>query len=118
MREPDEMGWYAELGTDGEPRAVHGVKKLMPDDALEITEAQAREISAALRARAPQITSEAARETGSVDLQPLQDQITRIAQVVSGHAVSLDQHQEKIEAVSLAAATFMEGQKNLAGGGE
>lgn len=97
MREPDEMGWYAELGADGEPRAVHGVKKLMPDDALEITEAQAREISAALRARAPRITSEATRETVSVDLQPLQAQIDAIARSV---------------------ATFMEGQKNLAGGGE
>ena len=97
MREPEEMGWYAELGSDGEPRAVHGVKKLMPDDALEITEAQAREISAALRARAPRITSEATRETVSVDLQPLQAQIDAIARSV---------------------ATFMEGQKNLAGGGE
>lgn len=97
MREPDEMGWYAELGTDGEPRAVHGVKKRMPENALEITEPQAREISAALRARAPQINQEAARETVSVDLQPLQAQIDAIARSV---------------------ATFMEGQKNLAGGGE
>lgn len=54
MREPDEMGWYAELGADGEPRAVNGVKKLMPEDAVEITEDQAKAISASVRARAQQ----------------------------------------------------------------
>lgn len=123
MREPEDMGWYVETGKDGEPRAVHGIKRLMPEGAKEISEAEAKQISAGLRARAPESAADVSQPGAPVDLQPLQDQITRIAQVVKGHAESLDehkssidQHKSKIEDVSRSVKSFMEGQKNLAGG--
>lgn len=49
MRQPEEMSWYSVEGGDGLPRACHGIKRLMPEGSKEITEAQANEISTAVR---------------------------------------------------------------------
>lgn len=56
MREPEIMGWYEVAGDDGFPRACHGIKRLMPEDAVEITGDQAKALSASVRAREPQAT--------------------------------------------------------------
>ncbi|HVX35428.1 MAG TPA: hypothetical protein VHC71_04325 [Hyphomicrobium sp.] len=97
MRKEEDMAWYQVDGEDGNPRACHGIKRLMPEGSKEITEAQANEISTAVRSREPKPTAAVATASaGGVDLQPLQDQITRIAQSVSALA---------------------QGQKSLVGGG-
>ena len=118
MREPEDMGWFAELGTDGEPRAVHGIKRLMPEDAVEISEAQARELSAAVRARQAQQPSNLPNAAPSADLQPIYDQLRAHAQIIQGHAQTLDKHEVTVSAVSQSVANFMQGQKDLAGGKE
>jgi hypothetical protein len=116
MRQPEEMAWFEVEGEDGLPRACHGIKRLMPEGSKEITEAQAKEISAAVRSRESKPTSVVNAAAAGVDLQPIQDQITRIAQVVTGHAASLDQQQGKIEAVSNSVNSLIRDQKSLAGG--
>jgi hypothetical protein len=103
MRAPEEMGFYAELGADGELRAVHGVKHLMPADAVAISEDQAKEISAAVRAKAPQTVTTAtgaflAPPAPAVDLKPILDQLAAHAALIQSHAATLDQHEGTITA--------------------
>lgn len=117
MRTPEEMAWYEVEGDDGFPRACHGVKRLMPEGSKEISQAQADEISAAVRAREPRVMSAAAESGVNVDLQPLQDQIDALAQALVGHARTLDQHEAEVKAVSQSVAEYLVGQKNLDGGG-
>ncbi|CAA2139611.1 hypothetical protein [Hyphomicrobium sp. ghe19] len=108
MREPEEMGWYAELGEDGEPRAVHGIKHLMPEGSVEITEAQAREISAQVRAREvkeiKQLATGPIPEHEPVDLQPVLDDIARVKEQILEHADLHDKHEK----------TFVEIKRNTA----
>lgn len=113
MREPRALAYYAIQGEDGFPRAMHAYVGLQPPDAVEITEAQAAEISAAVRAREPRFASEAG---ASVNLQPLQDQIDALAQAVIGHAKTLDQHDAEVKAVNLSVTEYLKGQKDIGGG--
>lgn len=107
MREPEEMGWFAELGPDDEPRAVHGIKRLMPEGSVEITEEQAREISAEVRAREPQVEgAQPAAQVSAppVDLQPVLDDIARVKAQILEHADLHDKHEK----------TFFEIKRNTA----
>lgn len=112
MREPEEMGWYAELGSDGELRAVHGVKRLMPEGCKEISFDEAQRISGEVRAREPKPLTAMTPSGVPVDLKPLQDQIDAIAQAVIGHAKTLDKHSEKIEDTLTSVADYMQGVKS------
>lgn len=101
MREPEEMGWYAVLADDGEPRAVHGVKRLMPEDSVEITEAEARQISATVRANEPKSVAGQLPQPGptfAVDLQPILEKLEAQAKLIAEHAELHDQHIEQLTA--------------------
>lgn len=118
MRQPEDMGWYSELGADGEPRAVHGIKRLMPEGSKEITAEQAAQISKDVRARAPQHVSApltASAPAPTVDLKPIQDQITALATVVQGHAAALDTQAQEVKAVKASTDHFMAGLSSLTG---
>lgn len=80
MRQPDEMAWYEIEGEDGQPRACHGVKRLMPEGSKEIDEAQAKQISADVRAREPKSAQAAIASAAAagVDLRPIQDQLNAL----------------------------------------
>lgn len=113
MREPEQMGWFAELDSDGEPVAVHGVMRLMPEGSVAITEAQAREISAVRRANEPPRLFGEAPQPGAtfhVDLQPILDRLDAQAQVLAAHATVLD---EQAAALSATAAKFDEHAKAI-----
>lgn len=53
-----KYAFYAVPGPDGEPRAAHMVVGLQPEDAVEISEAEARQISAGFRRCAPRDETE------------------------------------------------------------
>ncbi|WP_181335367.1 hypothetical protein [Hyphomicrobium methylovorum] len=120
MREPEEMGWFQVDGEDGFPRACNGVKRLMPEGSIEITEDVARKISDDVRARAPQMQMVSRRDTGGsapVDLQPIQDQIDALKQTVIGQARAIDAQDVEVKAVNTSLVELLKGQKKLGGGG-
>ena len=102
MREPEEMAWHAELGADGQPRTVHGIKRLMPEGSVEISEAEARGLSAELRANVSSSLSGAQTLSASpqfhVDLQPILDKLSAHAELLASHAATLDTHVEALTA--------------------
>lgn len=94
MRQPEDMGWYAENGPDGNPVAVHGIKRRMPEGSLEITEGQAKEISASRRANPPGVSAppQGSARVPSPDLQPILDKLEAQALLIAKHAELHDQH--------------------------
>lgn len=120
MREPEDMGWYEIEGEDGYPRACHGIKRLMPEGSKEISRGMADQISADVRAREPKSGQDtvASAAAAGVNLQPIQDQIDALAEAVVGHAKTLDRHEASVTDVRHSVESFMQGQKDLDGGGE
>lgn len=113
MRQPEEMGWYEVEGEDGMSYACHAIKRLVPEGSKEITEAEARQISANVRSRQPNAarTAVASAAAAGVDLEPIQAQIEALASAVIGHAKTLDDHQDKIQSTQTSVATYLQGVK-------
>ena len=127
MRPPEDMGYYVVAGEDGFPRAIHGIKRLMPEDAVEITKEQADAVSQDMRAREPKPIAEgqpaapqaAAVAAPAVDLQPVldklkehEDAIKTLAETAVDHASMIANQGDKVDAVHEAVTAHFEGLKN------
>lgn len=114
MREAPEMGFFAVLGEDGEPRVMHSVierdengGKILPADSVPISEAEAHEIGQAMRAREAQqkMTPAPAAEPGetaappAVDLEPIKEAIAALVAAMEEQNKRLETAEAKINAV-------------------
>ena len=113
---PGQWAYFSVEGPYGFPLVCHALDGKQPDGAIPITPQQAAEIDEATTARSRKPEQRIA--AAGINLQPLQDQIDALAQAVVGHAQTLDQHEAAVTAVSQSVSNFMQGQSDLAKGGE
>jgi len=111
MRQPEEMSWYEVAGSDGFPRAVNGIKRLMPEGAKEITAAQAAQISRDVRAREPKRVATRPAGGETVDLTQIQNQLEAHSQMLVEQAHALDDHESKIKTTQASVAEYLQGVK-------
>jgi len=117
-REKEEMGYFRVPADDEYPydRLGHFIRHLAPEGFTEITADEAAELNEAIARQTQSAPRAPARQSVSIDLQPLQDQIDALAQTVIGHAKTLDQHDAEVKAVNLSVTEYLKGQKDIGGG--